>query len=77
MIQLLVGFLLVQLNVLLLVGAFVWATGVHDAYQMYYRAVTAEMERDAVVGKHEMLKRYIKREGLWKRLGMDRQPHLR
>lgn len=77
MIRLLAGVLLAQLNLILVIGAFVWVTGIHDARQQYARALTAETERDMILGKHEMLKRYIKREGLWKRLGMDQQPYLR
>ena len=52
------------------------ATGLHDADRWWRAAQANELEWHTCVKKHETLKRQIKREGLWRRMGMDQQPWL-
>ena len=52
-------------------------TGLHDAF--VYRAETVDLSHRLEVceGRHRALTSAIRKEGLWKRLGMEGQPWLR
>lgn len=51
-------------------------TNLADAAHYQHVAQSAEYDRASCARKHETLLRYIKREGLWQRMGMDSQPWL-
>ena len=63
-------------GLLALVGVL-WTTDLYESARWWQAAKANEGEWRTCESKHDMLKRAIQREGLWKRLGMPSQPWLR
>lgn len=73
--------LLATVNLLLLAGVLstvllTVVTGYTDAAHWWREAKANDLEWKACETKHTILKRAIRREGLWKRLGLPGQPWL-
>lgn len=72
----LAGLLLVQFNVIALGFIVAWGGGLITNEQYRLRMISADFEREACVRKHTILLDQIKKEGLFKRLGLNAQPWL-
>lgn len=70
----LASILLLQLNILALGFMLAWGSGLMQAYNWRAEVVQYKYELNRRNQQHHMLLDAIRKEGLWKRLGLDGQP---
>ena len=76
MLKLLIGLNLTLLAGLLAITLLSWGTDLYQSAVWWRAAKANEAEWRACESKHNSLTRQIKKEGLWRRLGMPGQPWL-
>lgn len=74
--EFLIGLNLTLVAVLLFCVNLTWLTGLRDALVYRYESQDIQFQLERCERKHQGLLTAIKREGLWKRLGLAEQPWL-